>query len=787
MQGIKYGIWLFMLFALTACGSSDGDSASRNAPASSVELQEGVTRTAYISTEGEVDTYRLRANEVNRYLNIRCTETTSGSNVDLLVTVFQEVNGNRTRIFGKHKPDGATLSADLDLWIYVDAPKDIVIEVRDLMGNDMNDEIPYNLTYTYQDSNNGNHDFSNAQSITIGPDGALQDVIDDAGQVDCFTFAPQTDGVYALSVDHQKIGDTSPVQLAVSLYDVNGNRITRVIDPNDTILAYLEEANGPYNVSVEDSDSADADASAPYDISVVAVTVDESQANDTYDNPTAITADAGGVYTATGAIDYGASSTTPGQGGDVDWYSLTVGSVGGSTTYHPLQLNIDNGANINGTSTLRVTVYDSEMDPVTYYEFKGGDDAYQNQIRVENGAYFISVEAASGSSLDQGTTYQVQLSEVTINDPGEVGDDNTANSAKATPATGYVSYLSDVDWYGVDVNTTTAKILSVDLTSDQSIIDYQVSIWRGDQMVKRVTDMDGSDGPTHLKTSVLVPAEVPATDATYHIRVADAQNNEGSDISYSVTTNVATIPGAPGHIAQTSGSTLHYYDEINVDDEIIYNDEFEITEQNERVRLEIFSTDRPFFKYNSDWLDFRTHTEYRSTPGDGSTVITFPWVSGYVDFQDDRDFLRLDFDKLDPAGTETSWYYDVEIELVAAASDVEYVWKLYRDRNSNGIVMDNPTSPDGYIACAGDVTPEALDAIDLVTPTGDETFWIGSEMGAGAKFFIGISDFNFLKLPETGSGGELDDNPQPDEDWGYNAPYYFRLKLTYHPGQATPN
>lgn len=770
MKGLKYGICLLMLLALTACGNSGGESDSPTERAS-VELQEGETRSAYISTEGEVDIYRVRANEINRYMHIQCTESTSGSGVDLLVTVFEEVNGERVRIFGKHKPDGATLSADLDLWIYINTPKDLIIEVRDLMGDDTNTQIPYRLRYTYEDSVDGNHDFSNAQSLTIGAANPVQDVIDQIAQVDCFTFEPQSNGVYSLSVDHQKPGGVSPVQLAVTLYDRNGNRILRVADPDNTILAYLEQANGPYNVSVEDSDSMDADASAPYFIGVDEVSVTEAQGNDVRENATLIESDAQDVYTAAGAIDYGCSSISPDHTGDLDWYRFSMGAAGGPTTYHPIEFTIDNGDTVNGTATIRVTVYDSEMETITAHDFTCGGEAYQNQFRVQNGEYFISVAPASASRLNQSATYQVRLREVAINDTAEETDDNTANTAisltSGNSQSGYVSYHSDVDWYGIDVNTASANILSVDLTSAESIVDYQVSIWRGDQMIKRVTDLNGSDGFTHLKTSIMVPAENPAVTATYHIKVCDAQNNEGSGIPYTVVADIASVPGAPPSMSDT---TL-YYGEDNPE-----------ADETAEVELEIFSTLQPHFKVNTDWFDFRIHTEYQSNPGDGTTEITFPWVSGYIDYQGDYDFFQLDFDKLNPAGTETSWYYDVEIQLVAAASDVEYVWKLYRDSNSNGIIMDDPTSPDGYKACAGDTTPQTQDAIDLVTPTGDETFWIGSEWGAGAKFYIGITDFNYLVYPVS-----EEPNTEPDDDWGYIAPYYFRVKLTYHPGQATPN
>ena len=778
MQGIKYGFWLFMLLAMVACGGSSS-SDSPMAPAS-VELVEGQTETAHIATVGEVDTYRLRANEGNRYLLVHVDETQSGSFVDIMVKVHEELdNGGMRRLFGTHKPKGASLSANLDLWVYIDEPKNLIITVEDLNGDNANDEIPYRLTCRFEASAEGNHDFANAQPITIGANPPLRDAIEETGEKDYFTFDVPNDGVYVLNVDHQKAGGTSTVELAVTLFDHEGNRLLKVSDPSDTILAYLEAAKSPYRVSVQDSDSMNGDASSPYDISVDTVTVAEAQSDDTKDNATEITAVAG-VFTATGAIDYGVSSVDT-KAGDKDWYSLQVGSV--ADTYNPLQLNIDNGAAVDGTATLRVTVYDNDDDIITYYDFPGGSAAYQNQIRVLTGQYYICVEPASGKNLVRSTTYQIQATEVAINDPTEATDGNTADDASdpgrdlsGGPQTGYVSYMSDVDWYGIDVNTGNANILSVDLTSAESIVDYQVSIWLGDRMIKRVTDLDGSDG-THLKTSILVPADPPGEDVAYTIRVADAQNNEGSGVAYTVSASVTPVAGAPAAIAQTTG-TLYYFSE----------DVQEASETAE-VELEIFSNHQPHFMANTSYLDFRNNPDVIQNEVNGTTEITFPWISGYIDYQGDRDFFQLDFDKLVPTNTETSWYYDVEIRLVVPnGSDIEHVWKLYHDTNSNGIIMDDPTSPDGYKACAGDTTPQApYEPMDLVTPTGTDTFWIGSDWGAGSKFYIGLSDFDYWRLPGTGSGGELDENEEPDADWGYDAPYYFQVKLIYHPGQATPN
>ncbi len=796
MKSIKYCIWLLIIFGLMACGGGGNDEQSSDEPAVR-ELQVGATQDNFIATEGEVDTYHLRATETNRFLLVNCKENDSGSGVDLLVTVFEEVNGERHRIFGKHKTNNAVTRADFDLWIYIDRPKDLYITVRDLMDDDFSTSIAYHLTVSFQDSAEGNHDFSNAQVLTLGAGNAVRDAIDDIGEVDCFTFTTASDGVYGLNVDHLKPAAGSPVQLAVSLYDHNGNRIQRLVDPNHVILAYLTQSSGPYYVIVEDNASMHADSGAPYNISVEAVTVDEAQVDDEAETAQTLSADAQDTFAATGAVSYGCSSISPGNGADADWYRMTIGAAGGGTSYHQVQLQIDGGENVDSTALLRYVVYNSAMEPVTSKDFQYTGEAFQNQFRVQDGEYFLFVTAASPSRLSEGSPYRVQLQLMNLNDDAEAADDNTINTAISldppndNPGTGMISYPGDVDWYKLQVDTTTAQVVSVELnTTAPSPVDYQLSIWRSDGTVmeKKVSDLDGSDVPTQLKTSILLPAD-GENQSTYYFKVCDGQNNEGSSVPYTITAAAASVGATPPSIAATSGQTLRYFSETGVEPNGLAD-----------VELEIFSTLQPHFKANTTWLDFRDD----ATPGiskvqnaDGTTIITFPWISGYIDYDGDRDFFQLDFHKLGD-GAETSWYYDVQIRLVVPSpgSPVEYVWKLYRDSyhdgTVNGIIMDDPTADDGYKACNGDTTL-TTGALDLTTPAPgtDETFWIGSEWGGetDAKFYLAISDFNYLKIPETAESGNPDsaaDNPNADNDWGYAVPYYFTLTLTYHPVCSSP-
>jgi hypothetical protein len=447
----------------------------------------------------------------------------------------------------------------------------------------------------------------------------------------------------------------------------------------DPLLSPLEAAGGPYYVIVEDSDSRHADQGAPYALTVNTVGVGEAQANGDISSPTEITPDAAGAYAAAGAIDYGCSSLSPDHAADVDLYRFVVGTIGGSD-FHQLELSIDDGEAVDGTSPVRVMVIDSDMDTITSYDYSPGSDAYRNHIRIQDGEYFISVAPANSKRLSRSTTYQVQLSDTATDDAYETSDENTQDTDRILTAgvpinDGYVSYPADVDWYGIDVNTSNANIFSVDFrAADTSIVDYQVSIWLGDRMIKKVTDADGSGIATHLKTSILLPSQDPAGTLRYHIKVCDAQNNEGSNVAYTLRADIDAVPTAsPGHAPETSG-TLYFYGETTQE-----------AQETEQVELEILSTLQPTFKANTSYLDFRNNPDIDTTStGANTTEITFPWITGYVDYQGDREFFRIEFDKLDPSGPDTTWYYEVEVRLVVpAGSDVEYVWKLYRDGNGN--------------------------------------------------------------------------------------------------------
>jgi hypothetical protein len=429
----------------------------------------------------------------------------------------------------------------------------------------------------------------------------------------------------------------------------------------------------------------------------------------------------GGVFTAAGELEYASASQSSGDGPDKDWFVFEL-SDPAPDTYQAVDISISGDTTANASLVYQVEVFDGEFRMVMSRDFHCTGEDYRNRFRAESGPYYLSVTPLNPNKLDRGAAYQILL------EPGDLtdDDDNTVNDAIAltsgVPAEGSVGYQADVDWYSLAVDTSEPKIVSVEIESGSSVVDYQLSVWRGDMLIEQTSDLDGADGDTHLKTAIYV--EGAGGTADYHFKVGDAQNNEGSDVPYTITASETAIPASVDDI---EGAAPLYYSEID--------EQAETGGAYTEVELEIFSGNQPTYLANTDWLDFRADPlptgVATSLEADGTTLITFPWVAGYIDYSGDRDMFQVDLGKLAADGAETEWYYDIEVRMVVPSPGteaVEYVWKFYRDRNMNGIIMDNPTSPDGYKACAGD-TSLSQEAMDLTVPTGDDTFWIGSEWG----------------------------------------------------------
>jgi hypothetical protein len=102
--------------------------------------------------------------------------------------------------------------------------------------------------------------------------------------------------------------------------------------------------------------------------------------------------------------------------------------------------------------------------------------------------------------------------------------------------------------------------------------------------------------------------------------------------------------------------------------------------------------------------------------------------------------------------------------------------------------IDMTLDGDGVVAAwATDLVTDPMEAVAQTVPDDTapvdsllrEKIWV-SNSWQNDRFYLAISDFNYTRL----SGGAF--NTVPDDDWGYNAPYYFQVRLTYHPDESSP-
>lgn len=780
-----------MVLVLSSCKS--GDSNNNNTDTlSNGELTLNHSVAGTISEVGEVDLYHININDANTILSVSVEGDTVHPDVELLVTAYQNDVNEDNRIMADHAPENSYLPANVNMNLYIDQPKEIYIAVRDLMDDEGDPEQRYHLTVSTASLEEENNDFSSATQLTVdGQGSAVTEKIDYVGDKDCFAFNISQEGVYSVSIDYDPFVGGTQVRPAARLFGPDGamiDSVTNITGDGFIFLTHLAPSANPYHIVVEDTGNDDSDQSSSYDINIVTVDAGEVYANDTEGEAAQMTVSGGNTYSVEAALDYASSSEDPDHLGDRDWYVIPIDSinVAGIKVLNITMTDLDNIRNLG----YRISLMEESGAVLFTHDYEGGNAPYVCQIKAGTGNHYLLVQTAGTDRVQESAAYSVDIEVIGVTDPAEAGNGNNTES-NATVITsginteGKIAFRSDVDWYRIQVPTDSPKILEVSLESAVSMVEYDVQIRLNNNTLKRLYDTNGSDAATVLETSIYIDANSQAT-TDYYIKVADYQDDDGDVIPYNLLVNVVPIPADAGVATAPGDEYRYYFSEVE-------ERAMDATRSTD-LELEIWTTEQPEFKADTSFLNFRAtdlaalHITKTNNP-DGTVTITFPWIAGFVDYQGDRDFYKLDLKTLNPAIPDTQWYYDVEIRLATrAATDVEYNWKFYRDHNGNGIIMDNPGADDGYKANNGDITLTS-EAIDITTPSGTETFYVGdrwtTENPRDYSVYIGMSDFDYVNLP-TSNPNDPVTNSDPDNDWGYDAPYYFKVVLTYHPGVSYP-
>jgi hypothetical protein len=757
-----------MLLLLVACGSGSKGSSDESGVRA---LQANEPAAGEISKVGDVDWYTYQVTAPDTLLQIFCNSETLRPDVDLLMSVYEEdADGNKVRLFGTHAAEGAAVPAELQINLFVGEPKEIFIAVRDLKDDEAAKDETYYVRVTEAEAADGNETFAQADQLVIDDETSCkEDNIGDVGDTDCYTFDVAQEGIYVAKVDFNRFNGGTAVNLAVELYDDEGNELARLTQGQGEQYYLQHHLDvGTYYLLVEDQGQDDSDAASTFNVCVESLEVGEVGLNDTRDSAQTLTATTPGVYEIEGSLDYD---------GDSDWYLLPVGATT-TSGLKILQLSFDDGSEpIMFNYQVGIEDGSSPGTSLLSHTYAGGSSAYLTQVKAGNGDHYLHIQAAPGQNSNQSAPYTATVTVIDVDDPAETaGDGNDSVTAadaltSGNTATGKVSYRGDEDWFSIQVDLSTPKVLSVDLSTapgvgDEPHVEYYLSVMR-DSVLKKRFDESGEDGATHLKTSLLVPQDTGT--ATYLFKVCDYQGNEGDTFDYNLLVTVSEIPAT----VPAGPAAADYFDEIS---EAASGTAAE-------VELENTSLDQPHFQADTGRFDFSAATQ--TTNADGTTTLEFPWVAGYVDYQGDQDWFKMPLDALD--SNDDDWYYDVDVEVVQAVasgeSDVEYVWKLYRDPNDNAVLVDRPTATDGYVGAVGDTDPTLTTPYSVNTATMDEDLWIGDGWGAG-DYYLSMSDFNYVRI-DNGDGSSIA-NSEPDDDWSNTAAYYFKVTLVYHPGVSSP-
>jgi len=774
------------LLGLTAC---DVGNNHRVDDADTVhELFDSRPQVGRIAEIGEVDWYEFQPTQNSgSQIAIEVLSDTLRSDVELLVSIYQEQNGELERLYADHAPEGATTGTDLNLNYQLSSNVPVLISVRDLMDDEAANG-DYKITVQEGMNDQGNDVLAGAETLNVDGD-CLSGRIDSMGDVDLFKFSLGNAAITQVAATLNSPGDSS-LELNLSLYGSDTLLIDSWSQSSDGyygLRQYLEA--GDYTLAIEDFGRDDFDLSAPYSTCVTQIPNQEAMLND--DANTAEPYDlASGNPAISGSI---------GHQTDQDWYVLSLPAPG-ANDLQLLEVTLD--ANASGED-LQYEIRDVNNDVIFSYIHRGGSSTYSQQVLVGDGDHTLTVTLAEGDQLQDASDYTVTLVVSEVNDAGETGTANNDISNAITltdsaPATGKIAYRGDIDWYVLELNphATDYQVLELGLSSsDESNVAYRMQVVL-DEVIAAVDDPMATDNILDVQSALLV---TPRNDGDlngvrrYFVKISDAYAEKSDSFAtYNLVATVRDLQSFDNALlpAAVDGSKLVFVDE---------NDEqLRLVNETNLAQLELNGYKRQSFAVEKDTMQFRDplnafNLVQRTDNGDGTISIDLPWLGGYIDYSGDQDWYALDLKGL---GTlvdgiteypieDSDWHYLVQIDLVNAAGESsEYQWRFYRDERQNQVVRDRPTTDgDGYLAQQGDDTL-TTGAVSLTTAGMMEddkpAFWVSDDWDE--TFYLAVSDFDFRRDPTT-----TEINPKTDDDWSQAAsPYFVRVKLIYVAGEHRP-
>ncbi len=787
--------WVFMA-SLTGCGS---ESSKVSEDSDTVTLKSGEHSIGRISNVGEVDWYKYTPITSNEVVSINVRSNVLRADIELLASAYTvNEQGEKVRLYADHASENSATRANLDLNFLVHDDNEIYLSVRDLR-DDAADDFEYSVSIDVSQAEDESSSFTDALSL----DNQCQsDEIGAVGDTDSFVLNVIEPSVVQFTTDFQK-KLSSPVDLRVKLYNEDGRLIELLSKSTGggtlyPMVHFLTQ--GRYFVLVEDAGRNNFDSYSPFTVCAKTVSSDEAGNNDTKEQAQNVNL-TDGESTIVGSLDYNQ---------DTDWYQLELPNKT-QGDFQVLNVTFDSSAAL-AYYQYEISVVDSTGSTIMTHIQNSASQAYNSQLKVEgDGPYYLKITpvgqqvyAQSNNSLEGGLSpeyvssaaYEARVSAIEVDDIQELaqGNDNQLTATELVSGSdwtlGKIAYRTDNDWYKITVPNSDYQILEVFLESENDnsggAVEYSMAII-GSEVERTLEDLVGSDGPTSLKTSILVEPNTDKGSSIYFIRVRDFQDDDSDAQSgYRIKARTLNVPNTFVTQQNMPVGAL-YWDEKN--EQANLSGETKISLEAEATLFDRqFSSDIEILVFDGE----KANPLFVKTNEVEGTTFTSPWIGGYVDYQGDQDWLKLNLEPLSPkaqtndAGEvllngngdvlyevrDEKWYYDLKVEMQSAGSSVEYIWKMHYDRTDNQIVNDSVSKTgDGVFASNGDMDTQ-VNALNLVSG-GDGSFWRNNKL-AGA-YYLKVSDFNV-------TDSEKKYAQYQDYDWGYDQPYYVRLTLVYHAG-----
>ena len=804
----KYLLLLLICsLSFVACSEDPGSSGAQYKPLAVGDSGTISSKrlTDSIAELEEVDLYVVDLVKTNTNVQIKCTqkevsdEDISGDQqtLTLLIQVFEEdATGKLVLISGDHALENSPFPADLKLNFFVDRPKKLYIHIRELM-DDYSSDRPYYISANYESPPDGNDTPDSGETATLELDGNGEtDAIGNVGDVDYFKFTIATAGIYNIKVVLESFLDDA-IELSMDLTNqADGSSLeTRTIENSGTanMVHYLPA--GDYAVALNDKYKDDFSPTSFYTITLNSTNTSGVEIN-LNDTPAAVAQETSTPAVVNGEIAYYE---------DLDWYKI-IQAPGSNISV----MNFT----FTPSSSIPYYIYLYDIDDTIDYDYTTEEPVFVRQFRPgiqtaisatlkldRTRQYYAMIKPVSGQDIDESKTYNLTIDMADIEDDDDLGtgndnDSNPTTLVRGDDHPGKIAYRGDNDWYTFTIPAGVNPIMDIHLNiptansnASPSVpnVEYGVEIKKGNTLLKRLAVPTSTDSrnAVDLTTGLqVVPGDV------IKLKVYDLQSDDSETEYYTISWDVTNTDAPEVCPIQGPGESTVYFSEAA---EAALTDEVTI-----EYPYDTDSTTEPTetFKVNTAILNIDTTPDTGSDPAQ----ITFPWISGYIDYQGDQDLYAIDLtealDGLEPINGQ--WFYTISLELYSQNSDVEFTVELMPDSNGDHRVntarcRSFPGSNcNGILAALYDDTPTVkenplsleLTSIDrVITAAGhNPCIWVGSGDPAAwsGPMYLRVSDFNNI----TFANGSI--NPSPDNDWSVTTPYYFRVIVRYYPETNHP-